>query len=98
MSAYDALLVAPEATLLDYAALLGRIDHSARETLAPMMLAYSKLLYDWKTRTSPRFNYTALVINNSWGIYHPSLDAPVGSLGALHRQSEAMCSVCWCIF
>ena len=80
MSAYDALLVAPEATLLDYAALLGRIDHSARETLTPMMLAYSKLLYDWKTRSSPRLNYTALVINNSWGIYHPSLDAPAGSL------------------
>jgi subtilisin family serine protease len=80
MCAYDALLAAPEATLLDCAALLGRITHSAGETIASMTLAYSKLLYGWKTRRSgPKFNYPALVINNSWGIYHPSLDAPAGS-------------------
>ncbi|MBT2324600.1 S8 family serine peptidase [Variovorax paradoxus] len=76
MCAYDALLVAPQATLLDYAALLGRVDRSVQVTLVPMIVAYSKLLYLWKISSSPRINFPALVISNSWGIYHSSLDFP----------------------
>jgi subtilisin family serine protease len=78
MSAYDALLAAPGATLLDYAVLLGRIDHSVEGTLASAIVAYSTLLYSWKISRSRRMNYAALVVTNSWGIYHPSLDFPVG--------------------
>ncbi|MDM0020530.1 S8 family serine peptidase [Variovorax sp. J22R187] len=81
MSAYDAVLVAPQATLLDYAALLGRVDHSAQVTLAPMIVAYSKLLYSWKTSANPSIRAPALVISNSWGIYHPSLDFPANHPG-----------------
>ena len=79
MCAYDALLVAPRATLLDYAALLGRVDHSVSATLAPMIVAYWKLLWVWRTVMTA--NYKALVITNSWGIYHPYLDFPVGHPG-----------------
>ena len=97
MSAYDALLVAPEATLLDYAALLGRIDHSARETLTPMMLAYSKLLYDWKTRISPKLQLHGTRHQQQLGDL-PSFAGRSGGLaGALHRQSKS-CVPCAGVF
>jgi len=81
MCAYDALAIAPEATLLDFAALIGRVDHSAQETLRWMIAAYSYILFHWRTNPDPakRMPYKSLVISNSWGIYHPSLDVPPGT-------------------
>jgi hypothetical protein len=77
MCAYDALLAAPQATLLDYALLLARKDSDPRlpATIAAALRGYSHLLHFWRTRP-----YRALVISNSWGTFHPSEDPyPPGS-------------------
>jgi hypothetical protein len=71
MCAYDALLAAPQATLLDYALLLARKDGDPRlpATIAAALRAYSHLLHFWRARP-----YRALVVSNSWGTFHPSED------------------------
>jgi len=80
MCAYDALLVAPKATLLDYPMLLtrsGRDEHTVAATVSAAMTAFARLLVDWAV--TQRLQYNALVVSNSWGIYHQSLDFPIGS-------------------
>jgi subtilisin family serine protease len=74
MCAYNALLAAPKATLLDIAMLIARVpgDHRVKPTVSAAMQAYGHLINKWVT--GPRPNYKALVVSNSWGIYHPSLD------------------------
>ena len=87
MCAYDALIAAPNATLLDIAMLKARPygDHRVPATVSAAMLAYWPLLYNWVVRpllTGQKPPYKALVISNSWGVFHPSLDDfPVGSPG-----------------
>lgn len=74
MCAYGVLAVAPNVTLLDYPLLLGRPagEHTVRATISEMVLGYFVLIWRWAViRTIPQ---TALVVNNSWGIFHPSLD------------------------
>ncbi len=86
MCAYDALVAAPRATLLDIAMLLGRPsgDHSAAATVSAAMQAYWPLIGAWVigpivyNQPPP---YPALVVNNSWGVLHPSLDFPPGHPG-----------------
>ena len=80
MCAYDALIAAPKATLLDFAMLIARppADHSAQATVSVAMQAYWPLINKWlvgpaKGALPP---YKALVVSNSWGILHPSLDLP----------------------
>jgi Subtilase family len=76
MCAYDALIAAPRATLLDYSMLLARPDGYQRlpVTIAAAMRAYIQLVNFWllKPRSSPY--PSALVVNNSWGTFHPSED------------------------
>ncbi|WP_439375170.1 S8 family serine peptidase [Bradyrhizobium sp. DASA03120] len=74
MCAYGVLAVAPNVTLLDYPLLLGRPagEHTVSATIGEMMSGYLKLIWRWAViGTIPQ---TALVVNNSWGIFHPSLD------------------------
>ena len=78
MCAYDALIAAPKATLLDVAMLLFRpyADHTVPSTVFAALAAYSFLANLWQTwlamgASSP---FQALVVNNSWGIFHPFLD------------------------
>lgn len=74
MCAYGVLAVAPNVTLLDYPLLLGRPpgEHTVSATIGEMMRGYLIMIWRWAViRTIPQ---TALVINNSWGIFHPSLD------------------------
>lgn len=74
MCAYGVLAVAPNVTLLDYPLLLGRPagEHTVSATIGEMMRGYLILIWRWAiTATIPQ---TALVVNNSWGIFHPSLD------------------------
>lgn len=73
MCAYDALIAAPEASLLDIAMLIARpvADHTAQATVSAAILAYFHLLNAW---ISGRIQAHALVVSNSWGIFHPSLD------------------------
>jgi subtilisin family serine protease len=83
MVAYDVMAVAPKATLLDYPILIARAagDHTARGTASAALMAYGRLLLIWAL---PRFlgqplPFNRLVINNSWGIFHPCLeDFPPG--------------------
>src|SRR5262249_50279552 len=80
MCAFDSLIASPKATLLDIAMLLARSpgDHSVKATVGAAMHAYFHLIYKWVI--GPWLGipkpYASLVVSNSWGIYHPSLDDP----------------------
>lgn len=69
MCAFDALIMAPKATLLDFPMLLARQtgDHRSSGTVAAAILAYLNLL-----AIKPSFD--TLVVSNSWGLFHPSLE------------------------
>ncbi|MCJ2129289.1 S8 family serine peptidase [Methylobacterium sp. E-045] len=80
MCAYDALIAAPNATLLDFPILTStRQGGNVMDgLLSNAILAYSYLL----TRLSaPSWKFKGLVVNNSWGLYHSSWDFPAGHPG-----------------
>jgi len=85
MCAYDVLLAAPNATLLDFPILAGTVPGGAMvgRTLSLALLGYAQLLAFWAVAFAPGGGpkYSALVVNNSWGIYHPSSDFPAGHRG-----------------
>src|SRR5262245_12961427 len=78
MCAYNVLAMAPNATLLDYPSLIARPpgDHTAQTTVSAAVQAYAQLIYFWVTNAYGKQppKYHALVVNNSWGILHPSED------------------------
>jgi Subtilase family len=77
MCAYDALIAAPRATLLDFPMLLARpvADHHSTSMVDAALQAYAQLAYLWWV-TQP---FDALVASNSWGLFHPCLeDFPPG--------------------
>lgn len=73
MCAYGVLAIAPSVTLLDYPLLLGRPagEHSVSSTIGEMLRGYWHLIWRWAIGD---ITQNALVVNNSWGIFHPSLD------------------------
>lgn len=84
MCAFDVCIAAPHCTLLDIA-LLHPLSAQPGGTLMSAFLsdairAYSHLL---GVMTAPRRPGEArsLVVNNSWGMFHPSWDFPVGHPG-----------------
>ncbi|MBU8874605.1 S8 family peptidase [Reyranella sp. MMS21-HV4-11] len=85
MCAFDALIAAPQATLLDYPVLSGNAPGGAMvgSTLSVAVQAYAHLIAFWAVSFSPGGAplYSGLVVNNSWGIFHPSWDFPVGHPG-----------------
>ena len=80
MCAFDACIAAPNSTLLDYALLLSRAEGGSVMDgfLSDAVKAYSNLLQILLTAPEPK---PALVVNNSWGMFHPSWDFPVGDPG-----------------
>ena len=82
MCAYAALLSAPRATLLDYAVLQSRRQGGSVMDgfLSDAVLAYDKLLQLMTLAPEERF-FSSLVVNNSWGMFHPSWDFPPGHPG-----------------
>lgn len=91
MCAFDALIGAPEATLLDIA-VLG--PHALPQLLSSAIAAYGALLAE--IRRKKFFDrYKALVVTNSWGIYDPADDIPDGSYtsDATHPFSIAVRSL-----
>lgn len=80
MCAYDAGIAAPKATFLDYAVLLSQaIGETAMSgLLSDAVLAYSKLLK--MLLALPRAQ-RRMVVSNSWGVYDPTSDFPVGHPG-----------------
>jgi len=76
MCAFDALIAAPNATLLDFPMLLARpvADHHSTSMVDAAMLAYQELATIWASKS-----FDALVVSNSWGLFHPYLeDFPPG--------------------
>lgn len=85
MCAYDALIAAPQATLLDYPILDVPAPGGAfsGQTLSVAVQAYAALIAFWAVAFAPGGapRYKALVVNNSWGMFHPSWDFPAGHPG-----------------
>jgi hypothetical protein len=85
MCAFDTLIAAPKATLLDFPILPASAPGGTTvgRTIATAMLAFSQLFTNWAVSFAPSgvSQYAGLVVSNSWGIYHPSWDFPVGHRG-----------------
>lgn len=85
MCAYDALIAAPAATLLDYPVLTsgGPGGSAASGTIGTALQAFSSLLTSWRVAYAPDglWKYRGLVISNSWGIYDADWDFPPGHPG-----------------
>ena len=85
MCAYDALIAAPNATLLDFPILNNTAPGGSTMsgTLSVALLAFAQLMSSWAVSFAPGglHRYKALVVNNSWGIFHPSWDFPAGHPG-----------------
>ncbi|MCW5693841.1 MAG: S8 family serine peptidase [Pseudolabrys sp.] len=85
MCAFDALIAAPKATLLDYPMLSSELPGGAfsGQTLSVAVQAYAALIAFWAVAYAPGGapRYKALVVNNSWGMFHPSWDFPAGHPG-----------------
>jgi subtilisin family serine protease len=80
MCAFDAGIAAPKATLLDYAVLLTKPSGPTAMSgvLSDGVAAYGKLLRLLR-RTPVR--QRRMVVSNSWGMFSPSWDFPVGHPG-----------------
>src|ERR1043166_1605738 len=90
MCAYDALIAAPNATLLDYPMLLtrsGRDEHTVASTIGAATASYAQLIVDWAVTQKLQQRYKALVVSNSWGIFNQSLDF---SGGASFRYTDKL--------
>ncbi len=85
MCAFDTLIAAPNATLLDFPILASSVPGGSTvgRTISTAMLAFSQLFTNWAVAFAPGgvSKFAGLVINNSWGIYHPSWDFPLGHRG-----------------
>ena len=85
MCAYDVLIAAPKATLLDYPVLGSKAPGGALGggVLSLAFKAYSQIMSSWAVSFDANglAKYNALVISNSWGIFHPSSDFPEGHPG-----------------
>jgi hypothetical protein len=84
MCAYNVLAVAPRARLLDYPSLIARApgNHTVPATVGAATQAYARLIAFWINNLVMAGPYKALVVNNSWGIFHPcEEDASPGQPG-----------------
>ncbi|HMC07637.1 MAG TPA: S8 family serine peptidase [Solirubrobacterales bacterium] len=80
MCAFDAGISAPKTTFLDYALLLTQAHGPTQMSglLSDGVAAYGKLLRMIRNAPVAR---RRLVVSNSWGMFSPSWDFPVGSPG-----------------
>ncbi len=82
MCAFDACIAAPKCTLLDIALLQSNATGPTPMSgfLSDAVRAYAHLI---RIMTAPRRpgETRSLVVNNSWGMFHPSWDFPVGHPG-----------------
>lgn len=82
MCAFDVCIAAPKCTLLDIALLSSNATGPTVMSglLSDAVRAYSHLLNILRGPRRPG-DFSALVVNNSWGMFHPSWDFPVGHSG-----------------
>lgn len=86
MCAFDACIAAPNCTLLDYPVILPTDeDPPIKAWLSDVIPIYDKLRKLLESSGEPK---PALVINNSWGMYHPDWDYPVGNLSHYSDNPE----------
>jgi len=80
MCAYDVAIAAPKATFIDYAVLLSQTPGATQMAglLSDAVLAYSKLRQVLAGMSASR---RSLVVSNSWGMFSPAWDFPVGHPG-----------------
>ncbi len=82
MCAFDAAITAPKATFLDIQLLRSSATGPTTMSgvLSDAVRAYSHL---WNVMVVPRRpgENRSMVVNNSWGMFHPSWDFPVGHPG-----------------
>lgn len=80
MCAYDVGIVAPNATLIDYAVLLSQRPGATTMDglLSDAVLAYSNLR---TVLDGMPTNGRSLIVSNSWGMFSPDWDFPVGHPG-----------------
>jgi hypothetical protein len=85
MCAYDVLIAAPSATLVDVPVLANPTagGSTMAGTLAAAVLAHAHLLAKWSVSFAlgDLGKYLGLVISNSWGVFDPSWDFPSGHPG-----------------
>ncbi|MCB1740561.1 MAG: S8 family serine peptidase [Gammaproteobacteria bacterium] len=86
MCAFDVCISAPECTLLDYALLQSRAQGGSVMDgfLSDAVSGFSRLLELMTGPDAP----PALVVNNSWGMFHPSWDFEVGHPGNYSDNPE----------
>ncbi|MEH6472748.1 MAG: S8 family serine peptidase [Halopseudomonas sp.] len=79
MCAFDVCIAAPNCTLLDYALLQSQSQGGSVMDgfLSDAVRGFGRLLELMNSENAPQ----ALVVNNSWGMFHPSWDFPVGHPG-----------------
>jgi subtilisin family serine protease len=82
MCAYDVCIAAPKCTLLDVALLLSSAGGPTPMSgvLSDAIRAYRHLIDVMLAPRRPG-DSRSLVVNNSWGMFHPSWDFPVGHPG-----------------
>lgn len=83
MCAYDVCIAAPQCTLADHALLTSNTPggSSIDGLLSDAVASYGALLSLMMRGSGDRQQLKTLVVNNSWGMYHPSWDFPVGHNG-----------------
>lgn len=87
MCAYDVCIAAPKCTILDIALLTTRATGPTVMSgfLSDAIKAYEHLIRFMSRVKRPGEN-ASLVVNNSWGMFHPSWDFPVGHPGNFSRN------------
>lgn len=80
MCAFDACIAAPRCTLLDIA-LLRSSAGPFPAFLSDAVRAFQHLLQVMTAPLRPGERQRSLVVNNSWGMFHPTWDYPVGHPG-----------------
>lgn len=80
MCAYDVLIAAPNCTLADIALLQSNAPGGTvmEGLLSDAVRAFNHLLTIMR---NPRRRFQSMVVNNSWGMFRPSWDFPVGHPG-----------------
>jgi hypothetical protein len=86
MCAYDVLIAAPSATLVDMPVLSAGTTISGSMMagyLSSALLAFANMYASWNSGvgSGDLSQYDALVCTSSWGIFHPSWDFPPGHPG-----------------
>lgn len=89
MCAYDALIAAPQATLLDFPILQSKRSGGSVMSgyLSEAIAAFSVLLSEMSKPINRRA-YNGIVVNNSWGMYNTGWDFPPGHSGRYADNSN----------